>query len=53
MMECKGFDLEGDSLRDSFASRASTLKQAIGEGCRKEGDEVRSLAFGSERAIAC
>jgi len=30
MMEWKGFDLEGDALRDSFASRASTLKQAIG-----------------------
>ena len=45
MMECKRFELEGDSLRDSFASRTSKIFKA-GDRRRlykSEGEKVRSL----------
>ena len=44
MMEWKGFELEGDSLRDSFASRTSKIFKA-GDRRRlykSEGEKVRS-----------
>ena len=47
MMEWKGFELEGDSLRDSFASRTSKIFKA-GDRRRlykSEGEKVRSCAL--------
>ena len=49
MMEWKRFELEGDSLRDSFASRTSKIFKA-GDRRRlykSEGKKVRSRALSS------
>jgi hypothetical protein len=54
MMEWKGFELEGDSLRDSFASRTSKIFKA-GDRRRlykSEGEKVRSRASCSYNPFA-
>ena len=53
-MEWKGFELKGDSLRDSFASRTSKIFKA-GDRRRlykSEGEKVRSCALFSYNPFA-